>query len=73
MKVEPTITVEVDTQGHIIVEVNNVQGPVCKALTKELEDTLGTTTSQKLKPECGVVDLSSGQKQQQTLGGNRNG
>jgi len=69
MKAEPIITLEVDSDGRIIVEVSNVQGPACKALTKELEEALGTTTSKQLKPECQAVDLSSGQQQKQTLGG----
>lgn len=69
MKQEPIITLEVDADGHVIVEVSGVQGPACQALTKELEEALGTTTSKQLKPECHVVDLSSGNQQKQTLGG----
>ncbi len=69
MKTEPTITLEVDTDGHVIVEVSGVQGPACQALTKELEEALGTVTKKTLKPECNQVNLGGTQQQGQTLGG----
>lgn len=69
MKTEPIITLEVDTDGHVIVDVSGVQGPACQALTKALEEELGTLTQRKLKPECTQLDLGSSQKQGQTLGG----
>ena len=69
MKAEPIITLEVDTDGHIIVEVSGVQGPVCQALTKELEEELGILTKRKLKPECTQLDLGASQQHGQTLGG----
>lgn len=69
MKTEPTITLEVDKDGHVIVEVNGVQGPACLALTKELEAALGTVTKDHIKPECTQLDLGAKQQQGQTLGG----
>lgn len=68
MKTEPIIVIEVDQDGHVSVDVSNVQGPTCKALTKELQEALGSTTSQTLKPECNAIDLSPSQKQQQSIG-----
>jgi hypothetical protein len=69
MKTEPTITIEVDTDGHIVVEVHGVQGPACQALTKELEESLGTLTKKTLKPECNQINLTGTQQRGQTLGG----
>lgn len=69
MKTEPEVTLEVDTDGHIVVEVHGVQGPACQALTKELEEALGTVTKKTLKPECHQINLGGTQQQGQTLGG----
>lgn len=68
MKTAPTVTVEVDTEGRVTIEVNGVQGSACLAITKELEDELGHLSSRKPKPECNAVDLSSSQQQNQSLG-----
>lgn len=69
MQTEPIITLEIDQDGNVLVEVSGVQGPSCQALTKELEEALGQVTGKKLKPECQQVNLAAGNKQQQTLGG----
>lgn len=42
----PTIIVEIDEDGNATIEVRGVKGRRCLALTKELEDALGTMISQ---------------------------
>ena len=69
MKESPTITVEVAPDGQVIVEVSGVQGPTCQALTKELEQELGSVKNRKLKPENTALDLGAAQKQGLSLGG----
>jgi hypothetical protein len=50
MGLKPKIVVEID-EDNVTVEVQGMSGPGCKALTKELEDGLGTKVSDKTKPE----------------------
>jgi hypothetical protein len=45
------VIVEIDEQGNVKVEAKGVQGQSCAALTKELEQALGTTTADQKKPE----------------------
>lgn len=46
-----TVIVNVDTEGNVKVEANGVQGVGCKALTREIEAAIGTTTADVATPE----------------------
>ena len=70
MKQVPGITLLIDGTGkNVVVEVDGVQGPPCVALTRELEDALGSLVKRELKPEHTALDLDSTRKQGQSLGG----
>ncbi len=63
---QPTISLEISPGGEITVEVSGVDGPSCKALTMDLEKSLGKLQDTKLKPE--YTSLAAPQAQQQRLG-----
>ena len=48
------IVIEIGTSGDVRIEVNGVKGEGCKALTKGLEDALGTVEGLTLKPEHAI-------------------
>ena len=62
----PEVTGEIDQNGQVTVEVSGVQGPLCKEITKELEQSLGKVTATKLKPEH--QHLGTQHQQEQKLG-----
>lgn len=45
------IVIDVSPTGDVTVEGKNIEGSDCKALTREIEQALGTVTATKLKPE----------------------
>ena len=51
MNEKPEIIIEIDEDGNITFEVNNVKGQGCKELTKALEDALGEVTDRNYKEE----------------------
>ncbi len=47
------IEVTIDANGHVTLQVRGVQGPQCLALTKEVEETLGSQiTSRQMTAEA---------------------
>jgi hypothetical protein len=58
-----TVTIEITPEGDIIVEVHHVQGPICKALTQDLETSLGKVKSVMKKSDYCAIPLASGQQQ----------
>lgn len=47
----PEILVHIDPQGEVKVEASGVAGSGCQALTRALEQQLGSTTADVKKPE----------------------
>ena len=45
------IEILISENGDWTIEGKDIQGPDCKALTKEIEEALGSATAVKLKPE----------------------
>lgn len=51
MQKQPQIIVTIGTDGETTVEADGVIGKGCEALTKPMEDALGSRQSDKKKPE----------------------
>ena len=45
------IIIDISPEGEVTIEANNVVGPSCHALTKDIEEGLGATTNRQNKPE----------------------
>lgn len=45
------ITIDIDTQGNVVIGTKGVKGPECKQLTKQLEKDIGTVTSSRKTAE----------------------
>lgn len=58
-----TITVSVDTDGTLSVDVTGYKGPGCEKMTADLEKALGVPGKRTRKPE-----FHQTQNQQQTQG-----
>ncbi len=50
----PQVIVTISEEGDVKVEAKGVTGTGCKALTKAIEDSLGTVKSDQAKPEMFV-------------------
>jgi len=48
---EEMVIVTVDTDLNVKVQVKGVKGKGCLALTKDIEESLGTVTKRELTPE----------------------
>lgn len=61
-----TLRIRVDKKGGTTVKVENVQGPACKDLTKNLERALGNTTnSTEIHPDIDEIATKQDQTQDQ--------
>lgn len=60
------LTITVSPEAETKIEVSGVTGSGCKALTKPIEDALGTVTSDKQ-----TADYHKQPQQRQTAGGGR--
>lgn len=58
----PGIELNIDPAGNVTVTVTGVEGPTCKKLTKELEDSLGVVT--RTQNTADYNKLPQGTKQQ---------
>lgn len=54
-----TITVEIDTSGNATVITNGYKGKSCKDATKQIEESLGVTTSDKDTPEMREIETKA--------------
>lgn len=45
------IVIDIAPNGDVTIEGKGIEGPDCKALTRELEQALGATTRSTVKPE----------------------
>lgn len=45
------VVIEIDEKGNVVVEGKGFAGAECTAVTKALEEAIGTVESRKLKPE----------------------
>jgi hypothetical protein len=67
--VKITISVPESSNPEVVVEVEDFVGKGCAALTKGLQDAIGTTTKETFKPEYHRLPAKATQQQQQRLGG----
>lgn len=65
--IEKIVTLTVDKNGNPTIEVRGIKGPACLALTKELEEALGSVSSRRHTPE--YTQLSGSTSQAAKLGG----
>jgi hypothetical protein len=47
----PQVIVNIDAAGEVKVEANGVTGSGCQALTRAIEESLGSTSADQKKPE----------------------
>jgi hypothetical protein len=45
------LEISIDKEGRVVVQVRGAHGDECFALTKDLEDAIGTVSERTLKPE----------------------
>lgn len=45
MPLQREVTLTIDLEGNVVIEVKGVKGPSCKDLTSQVEKALGKTTS----------------------------
>jgi hypothetical protein len=67
MEGDRKITMLVNQDGSVQLEVDGVKGSSCTDLTKEVEDALGNVTSRKKKAEYHAI--SKTETKQQVRGG----
>ncbi len=51
MPKQEEIIIDISPEGEVQIGVNNVVGPSCHELTKDIEEALGATTNRQNKPE----------------------
>ena len=59
------VEITFDNGGNPTIHVKGVNGPGCKALTKDLEDAFGSKKTETLTPEYRLADTTT-QRQAQS-------
>jgi hypothetical protein len=56
-----TVTYTINKDGKVAVNIENVVGPACESITKNVESRLGDVVSKDMKPEFYQEMLGSAQ------------
>lgn len=65
MRYEERITITIDPNGNPTIKVEGVAGSGCKALTKDIEEALGTTVKDSPTAEMRLPDARTSHKSRQ--------
>ena len=60
---ERKVTLLIDENGAVQIDVDGVRGKACTALTEDVEKALGVVTSQTKKAEYHMVNTQAAQQQ----------